>query len=239
LQILESQGYAPGGPELDLGSNWGESHTVRVSYAPYAGRDDGFVYAYDRDRDLATVLCTATTVDAAQQAWQLVVSDPPLTDGHLLLADILKERQLSPSSARTLWRHCLERELQARAAYDGLPQHATGRMASAQAVVVAEAARVSSEDLSIGSVSTDASQPFVGRYRSVERAAWSGRVAAADLHDLADQLHEARALLAEHGRRLQPTSVTHGNGIVAAARVPELADLVDVPRRELGITPTL
>jgi hypothetical protein len=237
---LAAQGYRSGGPELDFGANWGEHHTVRVSFAPHAERPDGYLYAHDRSTDRVAVLCPATTAGAVDQAWNMVLGDPPMSDGHLLLADILNERSLRPASAEALWRHCLVRELDARSAFDAVAAEPNARLGTAAAVVLAMAARASAEQLHIDAIGSACEQlPVVVRYQVQDRSPWSGRVAASDVAAAADVVSDLRDQFARRGRVLHATSVSAGHVVVDAERVPALAELGLRRAHGAGLAPSL
>lgn len=217
-------GFAPGGPETDLGMRWGSSATIRASYAPHIDRSGGYLYAHDPSTDRYALLCPETTRDAVDSAWRLVLESPDLEDGHLALADIVDgERSLRSAHARALWLHCVEQEFTARRDYDTVKQDPTLRVDAARTVVISESARCAAEQLLHDAcVASGAVEPVSIRYRIPTWPHWSGRVTAPELSAGVSDLIEVRAAARRAGYQAQATSVTHGHSVVSAARVPEV-----------------
>lgn len=221
---LQALGFTPGGPEIDYGMRWGETRAVRVSFAPYAERDGGYLYAQDRGTGRCLLLASDTTADKVDAAWRELTAATAEPDGYLALA-ALNEQPLSLQRARELLDDCVAREMTAYRSFVDTDTGGRARFDAAHAVVVQRAARVSAEDLLIDAARAagDELGPVVVRYRILDESCWTGRVAGTSLEAAAEQTRGIQQAADEHQLRLQATSVTQGNTTISAVRVPELA----------------
>jgi hypothetical protein len=220
---LRALGFEPGGPEIDFGMRWGEQQCVRVSFAPYAERDDGYLYAYDRASDRYLVLAEHTTAQAVDAAWRELNACTTAPDAYLALV-ALDEQPLPIDQAQALLLHCVDREFSAYRDFIQTSNDAPVRVDAAHAVVVQRAARAAAEQILRESVSATRpeSAPVIVRYRITEESNWTGRVAALDLDSAAEILRRIDQLGRERDLSIQATSASQGNATVAADRVPEL-----------------
>jgi hypothetical protein len=239
---FRAMGFEPGGPEIDCGMRWGDARTVRVSFAPYGGRDDGFLYAHDPSTDRDLLLVAHATLEQVDAAWRELNGTTASTDGYLALASLVQDGTSEPMTlrdAQALLSHCLDREFTAYERYVTGAGDAPTRFDAGFGVIVQRSARVAAEDLLLDTAraaSPDA-EPVVVRYRLLDEPGWSGRIAGSDLESACTVTSHAIAVAGRHELKLQPTSLTHGNTTVAAARVPELA-FATMPRRP-GVQPTM
>lgn len=221
---LQARGFAPGGPEIDYGMRWGETRGIRVSFAPYADRDGGYLYAQECGSGRCLLLATNTTADRVDAAWRELTAVTAEPDGYLALA-ALNEQPLSLDRARELLDDCVAREMGAYRSFVDIDTDGRARFDAAHAVVVQRAARVSAEDLLIDAVHAagDELGPVVVRYRILDESCWTGRAAGTTLGAAAEQTRSILHTADEHRLKLQATSVTQGNTTISAVRVPELA----------------
>jgi hypothetical protein len=219
---MRDLGFTPAGPETDYGMQWGENRAVRVSYAPHADRDDGFVYAYDGKSERYLVLAPHTTPEAVQAAWRLTdcTSAP---DAYVALA-ALGEQPVALEQARALLLHCVDRELAAYRDFTATGLDGPVRVDAAHAVVVQRSARVSAEEILVDSAKAANPDvaPILIRYRITDDNGWIGRVAGVDLDSALADLRCVDELARQHDLTALATSVNRGHTRVAAARVPEL-----------------
>lgn len=220
---LRARGFTPAGPEIDYGMRWGQQQCVRVSYAPYADQNEGYLYAYDRASERYLLLATHTTPQAVDAAWRELNACPTAPDAYLAFA-ALDQQPLAFGDARTLLLHCVDRELSAYREFVDSSSDAPVRIDAAHAVVVQRSARVAAEQILAESAGAACSpeSPITVRYRVIEENGWSGRVAAPDLEHGVDLMRSIREIGQQHNLTIQATSATQGNSTVAAARVPEL-----------------
>jgi hypothetical protein len=222
-QELRALGFEPAGPEIDYGMRWGEQQCVRVSYAPHAERNDGYLYAYDRVSDRYLLLATHTTPQTVDAAWRELNACTTAPDAYLALA-ALDEQPLPIDQAQALLLHCVAREFSAYRDFAEASNDAPVRVDAAHAVVVQRSARAAAEQILLESISAARPEaaPVIVRYRITEESSWTGRVAGLDLNSVAQILRQVDQLGRQHDLSVQATSVTQGNATVAAARVPEL-----------------
>src|SRR5437868_10082516 len=83
---MHALGFDQVTPEIDYGTSWGEQGQVRVSFAPHADRDGGFLYAYDRAADRYLVLAGQTTPDQVEGVWRELLDRMSMPDGYLVLS---------------------------------------------------------------------------------------------------------------------------------------------------------
>jgi hypothetical protein len=77
---MRASGFERGGPEIDYGMRWGERGDVRVSCAPYQGRDHGFVYADDPVANRCLILAAHTTPAQIEGVWHDLVNNTSSPD---------------------------------------------------------------------------------------------------------------------------------------------------------------
>jgi hypothetical protein len=220
---LRDLGFIAAGPEIDYGMRWGEERSVRVSYAPQADLEHGFLYAYDKLRDRYLVLAAHTTPHAVQVAWSELEACTASPDAYLALAS-LDDRPLTLERARALLLHCLAGEFTAYREFIGTDVSGRVRVDAAHAVVVQRSARVSAEKLMLQSASAANPEgaPVVVRYRVAGERGWVGQVPDTDLNSAVVGMRRVADFARCHDLSVQATSVARGHATVAAARIPEL-----------------
>lgn len=238
-EAMRAQDFTPAGPEIDYGMRWGENRDVRVSYAPYADRNDGFLYAHDKGTDRYLLLAAHTTPDSVQAAWRELIGCTSAPDAYLALA-ALDEQPLPEHHARALLLHCVDREFAAYRAFTATGVDAPVRVETAHAVVVQRSARVAAEQVLVDSARAAAPDtgPVVVRYRIPEDRGWVGRVAGPDLESAAAGMRRIHDLSQRHDVGVQATSVSQAQATVAAARVPQL-EFAAAPAPSMSAAPRI
>jgi hypothetical protein len=240
---LRAMGFEAGGPEIDYGMGWGERGDVRVSFAPLHGLEDGYLYAHDPADDRYLILAARTTRDQVDVAWRDLTACTSAPDAYVALASLDHgDRPMQVGPARSLLRHCVDREMAAYRDYVAVGGAGDERFMSAQALVVQRSARTAAEQLlhhAAGDEGHDV-EPVVVRYRILGQPGWTGRVAGRDLDSACAMTRSGHEVAARHDLDLQATSVTHGLTTVAAPRLPELdfaaaRSLVAVNAPQIGI----
>src|SRR5690349_6359915 len=171
---LAQAGFRPSGPEIDYGMRWGERLSISVSFAPRDGSEFGYLYAHDRSTGRCRLLVPETTADAVEDAWQ-VLRDAQIPDAHLAFPAVINgDQPLRPDHAHALWKHCVEREVDARQTYrqNVDPDR---RPSLRRDVRISEAARTSAEAIHRESISHTGAEPVIVRYRVAEWPGWYGR----------------------------------------------------------------
>lgn len=224
---LRELGFAPTGPEHDLGQRLGDQATIRVSFAPCGSSDFGYVYAYDAAVDRYAVLAAGATLETVLLAYSHVTADRPTPQGYLALADTLNNQpDLTLAHPRELWLHCVRAEAHARRDYDYLPADASNRFDAARRVVLARAARTAAEDILLHSLQAEpgaGNEPVVITYRVTDSGEWTGQVAAPDISEAAFRIVDLARTIAASGYHVHAEQVVHDGNRIPAARLPELA----------------
>jgi hypothetical protein len=238
---LQAMGFEPAGPEIDYGMRWGEHRNVRVSFAPHDDRG-GYLYAHDTAADRSLLLATHTTTSRVDAAWQELTASTSSPDGYLALAALDSvDGPMPVEQSRELLLHCLDREMDAYAAFTAAGTDGPARFDLAHALIIHRSARIAAEGLHVDAaraVSEDC-EPVVIRYRVLAETSWTGRLAATNLDTAASDVRHVLDLAEGHHLTMQPTSVSHGHSTVAAARVPELDFAVhrrEPPSADRGIS---
>jgi hypothetical protein len=222
---LRAMGFEACGPEIDYGMRWGEHRDIRVSFSPYDGRDDGYLYAHDRSADRYLIVAAHTTAERVDAAWRELNATTSSPDAYLVLASLDHgDRPMPVTQARSLLLHCVDRELAAHHDYVAGGNAGQSRFDTAHSVVVQRSARVAAEDLQLAAVRADigGGQPVVVRYRILGQSGWVGRVAGSTLESACAETRHVQDTAFRHQLDVQATSLSHGHSIVAAARIREL-----------------
>lgn len=229
---LRAEGFVPTGPERDYGMRWGETHAIRVSWAPR--EDAGFLYAHNRETDKYLLLADRTTPEQVDGAWRELLRLDGLPDAYLAFAGLQQPIEPLPvSEATQLLRHCVEREMNAYRTFADAPSDEPVRMNASVGVVVARAARVAAEQLQIEAIHEAAvdQEPVIIRYWINGRTEWSGRIAGESLSAATCEARYLQQAAERYGLAVQATSVSRGHSVIAAPRVPELAFIA--PRAQI------
>lgn len=220
---MRNLGFPRTGPEVDYGTGWGHNHSIRVSYSPYAGADDGFLYAYNKISDRYLLLAAHTTPAAVEAAWRQLNAGTPAPEAYLAFA-ALDQQPLPYEQARSLLLHCVGREFAAYRDFTSVGVDGQLRVDAAHTVVVQRSARVSAEQILIDSARAESIEapPVIVRYRVPDEKGWVGQVAGTDLGSAVYAMRSVHELALGRGMAVQATSVAQGRVNAAAARVPEL-----------------
>jgi hypothetical protein len=221
-----ASGYTHVRPELDFGMRWGEHETIRVSFAPFAERPGGYLYAYNRSTDQYLLLAPHTTASQVDNAWQEISDATASPDAYLAFASLDHgPGPMNLGAAQDLFVDCFEREVDAYRSYVSGATDGPARFDAAFNVIVQRSARVSSERLVLEAAHAASGDdwPVVVGYRILDETGWSGRLAGNDLDDACRVTSRAVDIADQHQLALQATSVSRGHTTLSAARVPELA----------------
>ena len=221
-----ASGWSRVRPEVDFGTRWGESETIRVSFAPFADRPGGFVYAFNRSTDQYLLLAPHTTVNQVEAVWRDLHQHTAAPDAYLLFT-VLDHGPgpMNLGTAQEVFLDCLDRELGAYRNYIDGSGSGPERFDAAFQVIVARSARASSEQvlLEAAEATSQDGAPVVVAYRLLGETGWSGRLAGADLEDARSTTRRAFEIAERRMLAFQATSVSHGHTTLSAVRVPGLS----------------